>query len=319
MPGAAEGAPGALLGIDVGGTKLEALLLAPDGQALWRQRCASPSTDYGQMLAAIAALVATARGAARSAGLPTRCSVGLGIPGCAMPDGRIKNANTQCLNGRPLATDLAGRLGQPVRLANDANCLALSEATDGAGAGVAVVFAAILGTGTGAGIAVHGRVLSGPNGVAGEWGHNPLPWAPPDEPRPACYCGQAGCVETLLSGPALAADHARLYGGRLTAAELAAAAEAGDAAAQATLARWQQRLARGLAAVINLLDPDVIVLGGGLSRIASTYAEVPRQWSRWVVSGGVASPVLTRLLRAAHGDASGVRGAAWLWRPGAIG
>jgi len=301
------------LGIDVGGTKIEAQLLAPDGTLLWRERVASPSADYERMLDAIGGLVAGACTAAGAGG----CSIGLGIPGTAMPDGRIKNANTQCLNGQRLGADLAARLGQPVALANDANCLALSEATDGAGAGAGVVFAAILGTGTGAGIAVHGRVLTGPNGVAGEWGHNPLPWVPDDEPRPACYCGQAGCVETLVSGPGLAADHLRSTGQAATAAEIAAAAEAGDPAAAATLARWHGRLARALAGVINLLDPDVVVLGGGLSRIASTYTVVPALWGRWVVSGGVASPVATRLAPARHGDASGVRGAAWLGRTAA--
>ena len=301
------------LGIDVGGTKIEAQLLAPDGALLWRERVASPSANYERMLDAIGGLAAGGRAVSGEAG----CSIGLGIPGTAMPDGRIKNANTQCLNRQRLGADLAARLGQPVALANDANCLALSEATDGAGAGAGVVFAAILGTGTGAGIAVHGRVLTGPNGVAGEWGHNPLPWAPADEPRPACYCGQAGCVETLVSGPGLAADHLRITGQAATAAEIAAAAEAGDPAAAATLARWHGRLARALAGVINLLDPDMVVLGGGLSRIASTYTVVPALWGRWVVSGGVASPVATRLAPARHGDASGVRGAAWLGRTAA--
>lgn len=300
----------AALGIDVGGTKIEAQLLAPDGRLLWRQRLASPSQDYAAMVEAIAGLVQGARDVAPGG----RCSIGLGTPGSATADGRLKNANTQCLNGRPLAADLQQRLGQPVRLANDANCLALSEATDGAGGGAAVVFAAILGTGCGAGIAVHGRVLEGPNRLAGEWGHNPLPWAEAAEPQPACYCGQRGCIETLLSGPALAAEHGRQHGGSLTAVQIAAAAEAGDGPAQATLAAWQRRLARALAAVINLLDPDVIVLGGGLSAIQSTYRVVPALWGRWVFSGGLREPVRTRLLPARHGDASGVRGAAWLWR-----
>lgn len=319
MPAPSLTPPLPALGVDVGGTKIEAALLAPDGAALWRQRVASPSADYGQMLQAIGALVQQARAVAPGGQL----SIGLGTPGSQTAGGLIKNANTQCLNGRPLAADLAAHLGQPVRLANDANCLALSEATDGAGAGAAVVFAAILGTGTGAGIAVHGRVLTGPNHLAGEWGHNPVPWAEAHEPRPACYCGQHGCVETLLSGPGLAADHQRVQGlppgpqgaaTAATAAQLAQAAAAGDAAAQASLARWQQRLARALAQVINLLDPDVIVLGGGLSRLADTYTAVPRLWSRWVFRGGVQEPVATRLVPALHGDASGVRGAAWLWR-----
>lgn len=303
-------APGpAALGIDVGGTKLEAQLLAADGTLLWRERRPSPATDYTAMLEAVAALVAGARAVA-----PGPISIGLGTPGSLTAEGCIKNANTRCLNGRALADDLQARLGQPVRLANDANCLALSEATDGAGQGAGVVFAAILGTGTGAGIAVDGRVLVGPNRLAGEWGHNPLPWAPADEPRLACYCGQRGCVETLVSGPGLAADHALRHGGSASAQQIAAAADAGDADAQATLARWHQRLARALAAVINLLDPDVIVLGGGLSRMADTYRVVPALWQQWVFSGGLREPVRTRLLPARHGDASGVRGAAWLWR-----
>jgi fructokinase len=202
-----------------------------------------------------------------------------------------------------------------VRLANDANCLALSEATDGAGADAEVVFAVILGTGTGAGIAVRRRVLTGPNRLAGEWGHNPLPWAVAGEdPAPACYCGQHGCLETLVSGPALQADHLARTGQRLTGEEVAAAAAAGDPGAQATLARHAHRLARGLAAVINLLDPDVIVLGGGLSKLPSIYAQVPRLWGRWVFAAGAADDVRTRLVPATHGDASGVRGAAWLWR-----
>ena len=309
---------GLALGIDLGGTKTEAIVLDVQGAERWRQRVATPSAQgYDAVLAALCGLVADARQAlALPAGAPM--SVGMGTPGSLTADGVLKNANTQCLNGRPLQRDLAARLGQPLRLANDANCLALSEATDGAGQGAPVVFAAILGTGCGAGIAVHGRVLIGPNGLAGEWGHNPLPWPPADEPRLACYCGQLGCVETLVSGPAMAADHQRRHGGALTALQIATAAAAGDAACAATLARWFERLARGLAAVINLLDPDVVVLGGGLSRIAGTYAAVPALWGRWVCSGGVREPVRTRLLPARHGDSSGVRGAAWLGRDRAI-
>jgi fructokinase len=325
---ASRDTPEAALGIDLGGTKIEAVLLAPDGRMVWRERVASPSADYGRLIEAVAGLVEQGRSAARATALMDRPSIGLGIPGTALPDGRIKNANTRCLNGRPMAADLAARLGQPVRLANDANCLALSEATDGAGAGADVVFAAILGTGTGAGIAVRGHVLTGPNGVAGEWGHNPLPWAGPHEPGPPCYCGQRGCLETWLSGPGMALDHARLraaahndeaaQGTSPSAQQIAQAAAAGDPAAIATVERWQHRLARGLASVINLLDPDVIVLGGGLSRIASTYAAVPRLWGQWVVSGGTPSAVRTRLAPAQHGDASGVRGAAWLWRDASL-
>lgn len=305
------------LGIDLGGTKTEAVVLDPQGAEAWRRRIATPSAQgYEAMLAALAGLVGEARAALAPAGAAA-LTVGLGGPGSLTADGVLKNANTQCLNGQPLAADLSARLGQPVRVANDANCLALSEASDGAGAGAAVVFAVILGTGCGGGIAVHGRVLTGPNALAGEWGHNPMPWAEADEPRLDCYCGQSGCIETLLSGPGLAADHQRHHGGALTAAQIAAAAAAGDAACAATLARWQHRLARALASVINLLDPDVIVLGGGLSRIGSTYGVVPSLWGRWVFSGGVREPVRTRLEPARHGDASGVRGAAWLGRDGA--
>jgi len=306
------------LGIDLGGTKTEAIVLDAQGAERWRQRIATPSAQgYDAVLAALGGLVADAR---QALALPAGAalSIGMGTPGSLTADGVLKNANTQCLNGRPLQRDLAARLGQPLRLANDANCLALSEATDGAGQGAPVVFAAILGTGCGAGIAVHGRVLIGPNGLAGEWGHNPLPWPPADEPRLACYCGQVGCVETLVSGPGLATDHQLRHGGTLTALQIATAAAAGDAACAATLARWFERLARALAAVINLLDPDVIVLGGGLSRIAGTYTVVPALWGRWVCSGGVREPVRTRLLPALHGDSSGVRGAAWLGRDRAI-
>jgi fructokinase len=307
MPGVATGWA---IGVDLGGTKTEAVALDASGQERWRERIATPrELGYDAMLAAICGLVD--RGRAASGGLPT---VGVGAPGSLTADGRVKNANTQCLNGRPLQQDLQARLGQPVALANDANCLALSEATDGAGQGAPVVFAAILGTGCGAGIAVGGRVLVGPNRLAGEWGHNPLPWAAADEPRPACYCGQAGCVETLCSGPGIAADHQRQHGGGLTALQIAQQAAAGDAACAASLARWQQRLARALAGVINLLDPDVIVLGGGLSRMADTYTAVPALWGQWVFAGGQREPVRTRLLPALHGDASGVRGAAWLGR-----
>ena len=300
---------GRALGIDLGGTKIEAVLLAADGQELWRQRIATPAGDYDATLQAIARLVAQAR----SVGGP--CSIGVGTPGNQTPTGLMKNANSQCLNGRALQADLERLLGQPVRLANDANCLALSEATDGAGAGADVVFAAILGTGTGAGIAVHGRVLVGPNGLAGEWGHNPLPWAVAGEAPPfECYCGRSGCIETLLSGPGLAREHQHFGGAELAAAQIASAAAQDDAVCQASLQRYATRLARALAGVINLLDPDVIVLAGGLSKIELLYTQVPRLWGRWVVSGGLQDEVRTRLVPSRHGDASGVRGAAWLWR-----
>lgn len=299
------------LGIDLGGTKIHAALLDTTGRQVWERRIPCPSNDYHATVRALAALVAAA---AQAAG-PQPITVGLGGPGSLTPDGLMKNANSVCLNAHPLLRDVEAATGRPVRFANDANCLALSEATDGAGAGAEVVFAAILGTGTGAGIAVHGRVLTGPNGLAGEWGHNPLPWADPaQDPSFDCYCGQHGCNETLLSGPGIARDHALRLGGALSAAEIAERARAGDAQCLDTLERHADRLARALASVINLLDPDVIVLGGGLSLMPHLYERVPALWSRWVFSGGLKDPVRTRLSPSLHGDASGVRGAAWLWR-----
>lgn len=296
------------LGIDLGGTKIEAMLLSPQGGERWRMRIATPAGDYEATLQAIAALVAQAREVAAGP-----CGIGLGTPGSLTPQGLIKNANSTCLNGRALQADLEARLGQPVCIANDANCLALSEASDGAGAGAAVVFAAILGTGVGAGIAVHGRVLAGPNGLAGEWGHNPLPWGEPGEdPLFDCWCGRRGCIETLLSGPGMAREHQHRGGAAGSAEQIASAAAHGDVACQATLQRHASRLARALASVINLLDPDVIVLAGGLSRIATLYEQVPRLWGRWVFAGGCRDAVRTRLVPSRHGDASGVRGAAAL-------
>jgi fructokinase len=295
------------LGIDLGGTKVEALLLH-QGHEAWRKRVATPAGSYAGTLEAIAGLVDEARAVAGPG-----MSVGIGTPGALAASGVMKNANSEALNGRPLQRDLEARLGQPVRMANDANCLALSEATDGAGAGAEVVFAAILGTGCGAGIAVRGQVLTGPNRLAGEWGHNPLPWLSDDEPRFDCYCGQRGCKETLLSGTGIARDHAHVTGASLTTAQIAQRAAAGDATCQATLDRHASRLARALASVINLLDPDVIVLGGGVSRMPHLYERVPQLWGEHVFSGGVKDTVLTRLVPSRHGDASGVRGAAWLW------
>ena len=320
-PARSAQSPKFAIGVDLGGTKTEVIALDAAGAQVWRQRITTPSAQgYDAILAALGGLVAEARRALGAAAAPHSASIGIGTPGSLTAAGLIKNANTQCLNGRPLQVDLQALLGQPVAIANDANCLALSEATDGAGQGAGVVFAAILGTGCGAGIAVHGRVLTGPNHLAGEWGHNPLPWAPADEPRLACYCGQSGCTETWLSGPGIAGDHQRRHGGTLTALQIAQAAAAGDIDCNATLARWFDRLARALAGVINLLDPDVIVLGGGLSRITGAYAQVAALWQRWVFSGGLREPVRTRLLLALHGDSSGVRGAAWLGRqPGVAG
>lgn len=243
--------------------------------------------------------------------LPQPARVGIGMPGTLSPaTGLVKNANSVWLNGRDLPKDLSSRLARPLRFANDANCFALSEAVDGAAAGAPVVFGAILGTGTGGGIVVEGQPLRGINGVSGEWGHNPLPWPRDDErPGPACYCGRAGCLETFLSGPALRADHAIATGQTLRAPEIVAAAQSGNPDAEATLVRYEGRLARALATVINLLDPDVIVLGGGLSNIQRLYTNVPRMWTPFVFSDRVD----TRLVPPVHGDASGVRGAAWLW------
>jgi len=297
------------MGIDLGGTKIYAVVLNAAGRVVWDRRIATPAGDYGATLDALVALVVQAR---QDCG---PCSIGIGTPGTVMPDGLMKNSNSECLNGRPLLADLGARLQQPVQMANDANCMALSEAGDGAGAGAPVVFAIILGTGTGAGIAVHGRVLTGPNGLAGEWGHNPMPWSVPgSDPVLRCYCGQSGCIETLLSGPGMARDHIAHGGVALSAEQIAAAALRRDTACTATLQRYNHRLARALASIINLLDPDVIVLAGGLSRIAMLYEQVPRLWGEWVVSAGPQDTVRTRLLASAHGDASGVRGAAWLGR-----
>ncbi len=295
------------LGVDLGGSKIEAAALDAGGAVCWRERVPTPAGDYAGTLQAVSALVQRAETA-----VGTLASVGLGHPGSLTAAGLIKNANSTCLNGRPLQADLEALLRRPLRLANDANCLALSEATDGAAAGAAVVFAVILGTGVGGGIAVDGRVLAGANGLAGEWGHNPLPWADADEhPGPACYCGQRGCIETWLSGPGLARDH-----GQDDAAvpAIATAAAAGDRAAQATLARHASRLARALASVVNLLDPEVIVLAGGVSRLPGLVPALTAQWQRWIFAAGDSEAPRTRVVNALHGEASGVRGAAWLWR-----
>jgi len=297
------------LGVDLGGTKIEVAVLGAAGELLWKRRVPTPRDDYAGILAAVAGLVATAEA---ELGLPAgAASVGVGTPGSiSRATGLLRGSNSTCLNGRPIVRDLAAALARPVRITNDANCFALSEAVDGAGAGAHVVFGVILGTGVGAGIVVEGRVLDGPNAIAGEWGHNPLPW-PLDDERPGarCFCGHQGCIETWLSGPALARDHAQHGSVTIDTEAIVAAAAAGDVAANATLARYEERLARALAHVINLLDPDVIVLGGGLSNIDRLYTNVPAQWGRWVFSDRVD----TRLVRHVHGDSSGVRGAAWLW------
>ncbi len=294
------------IGVDLGGTKIEAIALADDGRELARKRVATPRHDYDATLGAIAAVVG-----ALEAETGGRGSVGVGMPGTLSPaSGLVKNANSTWLIGRPIDRDLERALGREVRCANDANCFALSEATDGAGAGARVVFGVILGTGVGGGIVVDGRALTGGNAIAGEWGHMPLPWPGDDErPGPACYCGKAGCVETFLSGPGLARDYGRHGGSGLEAAQIAERAAAGEADADAAIARYEDRLARALAVVLNVLDPDVVVLGGGISKLARLYENIPRRWQAWAFSDRVTTP----LRPPRHGDSSGVRGAAWLW------
>jgi fructokinase len=293
------------IGIDLGGTKVEAIALDAEGRERFRHRVPTPRGDYGGTVEAVASLVAAAEA------VVGRSTVGVGMPGVVSPaTGLVKNANSTWLNGRPLSVDLAARLERPVRLANDANCFALSEATDGAAAGLPVVFGVILGTGVGGGLVVNGRVVTGANAIAGEWGHNPMPWPEPGEwPGPPCYCGRTGCIETFLSGPGLARDHEARTGRALDAAGIVTAAAGGDADAQDTVARYEARLARGLASLINVFDPDAIVLGGGVSNTGTLYERVPRLWGEYVFSDAV----VTRLVRAVHGDSSGVRGAAWLW------
>lgn len=294
------------LGIDLGGTKIEIAALADDGSELLRQRVPTPQGDYPATLQAIAGLVWQAESQ-----LGRRGSIGIGIPGAeSLVDGRIKNANSTCLIGQPLRTDLQQLLQREIRLANDANCFTLSEAVDGAARGARCVFGVILGTGVGGGIVVDGRVLVGANAIAGEWGHNPLP-ADPTDPLPArpCYCGRNGCIETWLSGPGLAADHLFATRISLAAVDIARQAEDGDSACAATLDRHARRLGRALAGVINLLDPEVIVLGGGLSQMAALYQKLPAYCQPHVFS----DDFRTRILPPVHGDSSGVRGAAWLW------
>jgi fructokinase len=293
------------IGVDLGGTKIEAIALDDDGATLIRRRVATPPA-YDATLDAIARLVRDIDAHCGGQG-----TVGVGIPGViAQATGLIKNSNSTWMNGRPIGDDLPRLLDRPVRFENDANCFALSEARDGAAAGARVVFGVIIGTGTGGGLVIDGRILAGHNEIAGEWGHNPLP-APRDEerPGPACYCGRRGCIETFLSGPGLARDDAAHGGGTRTAVEIAASAAAGEPVASASLSRYEHRMARALGSIINVLDPDVIVLGGGLSNINRLYTAVPARWSAYVFS----DRVTTRLVRAQHGDSSGVRGAAWLW------
>jgi fructokinase len=285
------------IGVDLGGTKIEAIALDAQGREVFRKRIPSPQGDYAATLAAVSSLV-------REAG---EGSVGIGMPGAlSRVTGLVKNSNSTWLIGKPLKQDLEKALGRQVRLENDANCFALSEAVDGAGRGAKVVFGVILGTGVGGGIVINRQVLAGANAIAGEWGHNPLPApAAADLPHPDCYCGRKGCIETYLSGPGLVRDYEKRTGRRLAAEEIVALADE-------SLSRYEERLARSLASVINVLDPDVIVLGGGMSNAGRLYTEVPRLWGRHVFSDQVA----TRLERHVHGDSSGVRGAAWLWEKG---
>lgn len=304
------------IGVDLGGTKIEAVALDHTGEILARRRVATPELDYTATVKALVELASQLEADTGRTG-----SVGIGVPGAIAPGtGLLKNSNSVCFNGKPLQADLETTLQRPVRLANDADCFTLSEATDGAAAGATVVFGVIVGTGTGGGVVVRGQLLSGPNAIAGEWGHNPLPWPKPEElPGPSCYCGKSGCIETFLSGPGLALDHETVAGAKLDAASIVTLAgdraqQEANVAAEATLQRYERRMAKALASVINLLDPDVIVLGGGLSNIQRLYNTVPELWGEYVFSAGVdGEAVRTRLLPPKHGDSSGVRGAAWLW------
>ena len=294
------------IGVDLGGTKIEAIALEPQGACLARRRVPAPRDDYDATLRAVAGLVT-----AIETETGRRGTLGFGTPGAISPfSGRLRNSNSQWLNDRALDRDLARHLDRPVRIANDADCFALSEATDGAAQGAGSVFGVILGTGCGGGIVIGGQLLRGPNAIAGEWGHNPLPWPRADEvPGPACYCGKHGCIETFVSGPGLAADFETREHGRLDAVAIAAAAGTGDPGARGALQRHADRLARALASVINLLDPEVIVLGGGLSKLAHLYTDLPALIRPWLFCDGLATPILPPV----HGDSSGVRGAAWLW------
>jgi fructokinase len=325
------------IGIDLGGTKIEGVALEGSREVA-RSRVDTPRNDYNATLEVIGRLVADlehriplARRSSDSEGgdpespIPAAPTIGIGIPGTiSSSTGLVKNANSTWLIGQRFQHDLEARLKRPVRVANDANCFAMSEAIDGAAAGASIVFGVILGTGVGGGIVVNGRVVNGANGVAGEWGHNPLPWPEADDlPGTVCYCGKRGCIETFLSGPGLAADHERISGVRLQSPQIVDAAMRGDAAAEATLRRYERRIARALAAIINVLDPDVIVLGGGLSNIERLYANVPRLWSAFIFAADaedrgsrIANPesrAATRLVPAQHGESSGVLGAARLW------
>lgn len=293
------------LGIDLGGTKIELIAIDPDGRELFRKREPTPSGDYAATLLTIAKLVHDAESR-----LGPASSIGIGTPGSiSKATGLLKNSNSTCLNGRPFLRDIESHLDRPVSIANDANCFALSEATDGAASGYEAVFGVIIGTGTGAGIVVNGRVLAGINGIAGEWGHNPLPWPESNElPGLSCYCGKNGCIETFLSGPGMSAWHLQECGQSLSPQEIVTRAATGDPGCEKSMEDYEGRLARSLAHVINILDPEIIVLGGGLSNIERLYRNIPELWGKWVFSDRVD----TQLVRHKHGDSSGVRGAAWL-------
>ncbi|NIR59441.1 MAG: ROK family protein [Gammaproteobacteria bacterium] len=294
------------LGIDLGGTKTEIVALDDAGVERLRRRVETPRDDYEAVIETIVQLVAETEAELGAGG-----TVGVGTPGAISPaTGLLKNSNSTALNGRPLATDLERALGRAIRMTNDANCFALSEAADGAAAGAEIVFGVIIGTGTGGGLVVRGRVLTGVNAIAGEWGHNPLPWPDDDErPGPHCYCGRRGCIETFLSGPGMMHDHALVTAEHLEPAEIVERAQAGEPDCRATLERYENRMARALAHVINIVDPDVVVLGGGMGNIARLYDNVPRMWGGWVFSDRVDTGLAPPL----HGDSSGVRGAARLW------
>ncbi|CAN5886928.1 ROK family protein [soil metagenome] len=296
------------IGIDLGGTKIEGLVLDKGGVERERLRVATPASSYEADIEAIVDLIAQLEGKAGE-----RCSIGIAHPGAISPaTGLMKNANSTQLNGRSLKADLEGRLAREVRMANDANCFAVSEASDGAAAGCAIVFGVILGTGVGGGVVIDGRPLTGAQAIAGEWGHNPLPFPTDSErPGPRCYCGRSGCIETWLSGPRLQEQFAQRSGRPLRATEIAEAAQAGDAEAAAQMELYCDRLARALAGIVNILDPHAIVLGGGLSKISQLYERVPQLWTRYVFSEP--DRIVTKLLAPVHGDSSGVRGAAWLW------
>jgi len=302
------------IGIDLGGTKIEIIALGEKGEVRCRERLPTPQGDYEKTLMSIVTLIENAETSLNVS--RSEVSIGLAVPGAiSNKTGRLKNSNSVCLNNQPLQQDLQRLLGKDIRLSNDANCFALSEATDGNAAGARIVFGVIVGTGTGAGIVVGGEVLSGVNSISGEWGHNCLPWPGKNElPGPDCYCGKTGCIETFLSGPGLEMDYKQVSGIELDVKEIVNLSEQGDPVCEKSLQRYEDRMARSLASVINILDPDVIVLGGGMSNILRLYENVPRLWCKYIFS----DQVETRLVPPKFGDSSGVRGAAWLWTMGVL-